>query len=275
MQSNQNIFAALWKFKGFRIFMVVLTSLIILAGATWFVFAKVLSTDTIDYPKVDHLHFRMQYIYHGNEVSLADPKYQVPYEKNQCTGGITDAPIHLHDNVDQIVHVHWQGLTGGQVLKYYGVNYIGGLDSILGYRFDELKNNPPQFVSVPVFTNSLPKPESGDQLYVYSGDKDNFTKRSTDDWLHQTLETFFGQKSLLSTGDLNQNILGGVLVNAATTDTTTTTSTTAQPTEEELKQINNFIGNVVIFVQKDEPTNDQVKQRFDNLVPLPLSTCGG
>jgi hypothetical protein len=44
--------------------------------------------------------------------------------------------------------------------------------------------------------------------------------------------------------------------------------------EEELTRINNVIGNVVIFTQEEEPTKEQVKARFDNLVPLHDSTCG-
>ena len=44
--------------------------------------------------------------------------------------------------------------------------------------------------------------------------------------------------------------------------------------EEELTRINNVIGNVVIFAQEKEPTKEQIKARFDNLVPLHDSTCG-
>ena len=45
--------------------------------------------------------------------------------------------------------------------------------------------------------------------------------------------------------------------------------------EDELKRINNLIGNVVIFAQDTEPTSEQITERFSNLVPLHDSTCGG
>ena len=45
--------------------------------------------------------------------------------------------------------------------------------------------------------------------------------------------------------------------------------------EEKLTRINNMIGNVVIFVQKDKPTDQQIKERFNDLEPLSDSTCGG
>jgi hypothetical protein len=32
---------------------------------------------------------------------------------------------------------------------------------------------------------------------------------------------------------------------------------------------------VVIFAQNDEPTDEQIRERFNNLVPLHDSTCGG
>ena len=51
---------------------------------------------------------------------------------------------------------------------------------------------------------------------------------------------------------------------------------TSQPqTEQELTELNHVVGNIVIFAQKDRPTNQQVKDRFAHLVPLPQSTCGG
>lgn len=46
-------------------------------------------------------------------------------------------------------------------------------------------------------------------------------------------------------------------------------------TEEELTRINNLVGNVVIFVQQNQPTKEQIQERFNNLVPLHESTCGG
>lgn len=45
--------------------------------------------------------------------------------------------------------------------------------------------------------------------------------------------------------------------------------------EQKLTRINNLVGNVVIFAQKDKPTDQQIKDRFNKLEPLSDSTCGG
>jgi hypothetical protein len=284
MQPNTNIFVALWKFKGFRVFCGVFFAAVIFLSTSFYTSTQILSSNNINYPTVDHLHFRMQYVYHGVSENFADSKYQEPYEKNQCSGGLTDSPIHFHDGVDQIVHVHWKQITGGQVLKYYGLNRIGGVDSFLGYRWDKLKQTY-QLSPVNIQGKLLPLPKSDDKIYVYSGDKDSFTKRAEDDWNKQTLETFFGKKSQLSAkasifGSISaqaQSILSGEIkeVTDQNTQLNELDQTQSQPTEDELKQINNFLGNVAIFVQKGEPTEEEVAAKFNKLQPLSLSTCGG
>jgi hypothetical protein len=45
--------------------------------------------------------------------------------------------------------------------------------------------------------------------------------------------------------------------------------------QQRLTRINNLIGNVVIFAQDTKPNDQQVKARFNQLVPLSDSTCGG
>jgi hypothetical protein len=285
MQSNTNMFVALWKFKGFRVFCGLVLTISIILGASFFITSKIISSDNINYPKVDHIHFRMQYIYHGAAENFADSRYQEPYEKNQCSGRITESPIHFHDNVDQIVHVHWKNITGGQVLKYYGLNKIGGLDNLLGFRWDEIRQNY-RLTNINIYGKLLPQPTAEDKIYIYTGEKGNFTKRSVEDWTEQTLEVFFNKKSQLSA---QFNILGSIEAQAQTLPKTgqvqqasnsntvldSLTENQSQPSEDELEQINNLLGNVVIFVQQDEPTEVEVANRFDMLQPLSLSTCGG
>jgi hypothetical protein len=285
MQTNTNIFLTLWKFKGFRVFCGLFLAIIIFLSASFYLTTKVLSSDNINYPVVDHVHFRMQYIYHGGAENFADSRYQQPYEKNQCTGGITDSPIHFHDNVDQIVHVHWKNITGGQVLKYYGLNQIGGVDNLLGYRWDKIKQNY-KLTAVNIHGKILPQPTAEDKLYIYTGEKGTFTKRSVEDWSKQTLEEFFNKKSQLSA---KVNMFGSIPAQAqsllsngevkqaldSNLNSDNLTENQTQPSEDELEQINNLLGNVVIFVQPDEPSEVEVANRFDKLQPLSLSTCGG
>jgi hypothetical protein len=49
----------------------------------------------------------------------------------------------------------------------------------------------------------------------------------------------------------------------------------AHSDEEHLAQLNDVVGNVVIFAQKDKPTDQQVKDRFTHLIALPESACAG
>src|SRR5690606_10352998 len=99
----------------------------------------------------------------------------------------------------------------------------------------------------------LPSVSNEEKFYVYTGDEKNYRERNFEDWKNQTLEQFFDQKS---------NFPGSV-------------SPSHETEEGKLKRLNNLIGNVVIFVQKERPTDTQIKERFDHLEPLGKSACAG
>lgn len=223
---------------------VIIVAVIAFAG---YIFA--ISPETIRSPQLEHLHFRMQVVVNGKVENFADSKYQEESPKDVCSGSLPEHPIHFHDGKDQFVHIHWKGIPGGMVMKYYGWNYIGGLNSMLGYRLDTL----PQLPTVPIHGTILPGIPSGDKIYVYTGDEKGFRARDFEEWKNQPLEQFFGQKS---------NFPGA-------------TSPKNETEEGKLKRLNNLIGNVVIFVQKDRPADAQIKQRFDHLEPLSESACAG
>ena len=271
----------------------------------------------IAYPKLDHFHFRLQYVFRGQAEDFGSPRYQVDYIKDVCSGGLTESPIHFHDNKDQIVHLHWRGITGGDVLKFYGNNQIGGLDNIMGYKLDQTLSFPPKITQIPIHSVSLPKPSQSDKYYIYTGDKNQFQKKDIQDFTNKTLEEFLGKDSKLrkefeeveklekSKTSLNPLTIQAqahsgqehkTLSEAQQHDLDTqktasekkaidqrnnqvgsnqSSSPSPTKTEEELKQINNLIGNIVIFVQESEPTSEQIKARFDNLTPLEPSVCGG
>lgn len=272
-------------------------------------------------PKSDHLHFRMQYVFRGQAENFGTPRYQVEYIKDVCKGDLTESPIHFHDNKDQIVHIHWQGITGGDVLKFYGVNKVGGLDGYMGLKLDKLFQLPPTITTLPIHGQSLPKASSEDRYFVYTGDKSKFEKKDFNQFLNQTLEEFLGKNSILrlqreelekeekkssfilnpfdsiqtlahfgenniTIGEITQHKIdlekteeGNTLAKLISGDNSSgkeaNTIITNTKTEEELKEINNLIGNIVIFVQPNEPTSEQVQARFNKLEPLSPSVCGG
>lgn len=245
-------------------------------------------------PKIAHHHFRLQLIVEGNKVNFADSGYQETYEKNICSGGLTKTPIHFHDGEDQIVHIHWADITGGEVLKYYGMNRIGGFDDTLGYRID--KSNWPEKINI----KGKVIPSSNKEMFVYTGTDDEYTKREFKDFLNKDLESFFGKKSKITeaqeaektssildnlwslkteahgNGDGHDyNVSDTAKPVALTGEPKNNSEATKTPSQEELEDINDLIGNVVIFVQDKEPNDEQVKERFDNLQVLQPSVCGG
>lgn len=240
-----------------------------------YVFAA--SPAVIRNPKLEHYHFRMQILVNGKAEDFSTKAYQTGYAKDQCNANLPEQPIHFHDNKDQFTHIHWEGMTGGMVMKYYGWNYIGGMNNALGYKLDKLTD--PQKVTT--HGNYLPAVPQGDNFYVYSGDETSHKLRSFDDWKNQDLEQFFGVTSNSPAHKINKgeqtSLLDKVFPKAYAHGTADDGDGNdgSETEKEKLTRINNLIGNVVIFVQKDQPTDQQIKDRFSKLLPLDNSTCGG
>lgn len=249
----------IWLFAG-----IVLALLIVWLGALY-----ATSPDPIRRPSFEHYHFRMQVIVDGQREDFGQNKYQAELtDLNSCNAELTEHPIHFHDRKDQFVHIHWDEMTGGLVLKNYGWNFIGGSDDSLGYRFDNLA----RIKNVPRHSSSLPTIPKGAEFYVFIGDENSFVRRSFDEFKSQDLETFFGKRSNISrdrTASYWDWLFPNALAHGGVED-----GHADLPTEE-LEEINNLIGNVVIFVQKEQPSDEQVRERFQELVPLSESSCAG
>lgn len=231
-------------------------------------------------PKLEHYHFRMQILVNGKAEDFSTEGYQTGYAKDQCNANLPEQPIHFHDNKDQFTHIHWEGMTGGMVMKYYGWNYIGGMRNALGYKLD----NPKDPQKVTTHGNYLPAIPEDAKSYVYTGDETGYQERNFEDWAHQDLEQFFGKTSNFPAHKENtgQTSLIDSLLPKASAHGGEDDGNDGEPgevaketEEQKLTRINNLIGNVVIFVQKDKPTDQQIKDRFNDLEPLTDSTCGG
>lgn len=251
------------------------------------------SPEVIRSPKMEHYHFRMQILVNGKAEDFSSKSYQTGYAKDQCNGNLPEQPIHFHDNKDQFTHIHWEGMTGGMVMKYYGWNYIGGIGGSLGYKLDDLSD----IQEVTTHGDYLPDIPKDAKFYLYTGDETGYKERSFDEWKSQDLEQFFGKTSNFPGHKINKgeevSFLDTLFPKVAAHGTPDDAdgddgadlnpgavqppSTPAVPENEEQKltRINNLIGNVVIFVQKDAPTDQQIKARFNKLEPLSDSTCGG
>lgn len=256
-----------WLKRAFIAVSLALLAVVVLA----FGYVYAASPAAIRNPKMDHLHFRMQMVVNGQEVNFGSDAFQTPYAPDQCSGELTAVPVHFHDNKGQFVHIHWANITGGIVLKDYGWNLIGGPDATLGYRLDNL----PRITRVPIHGDALPKLPNNAKFWVYTGDEHSYQTRSFEDFKKQTLEQFLGKESNFpkqTRGGLLAWLFPAASAHGGVDDGHTVIDATE---EERLTRLNNLIGNIVIFVQNEQPSDAQIKARFDNLSPLPESTCGG
>lgn len=222
-------------------------------------------------PTYQHYHFRTQILVDGKAVDFSRDEFQKEYSSTACSAEVGAAPIDFHDKMDQMTHVHWNGMTGGEFLKYFGWNLIGGNDGLLGRRYDA--GFMPS--SVKIYGKLLPSVPEKANFYVYVGDKDSYQQKNWHDFLNQDLETFFGKKSDIGH---NEEVSASGLLNwlfpKAYAHGEVMDEHPSAKTEEELTRINNLVGNVVIFVQEKEPTTEQIQARFAALVPLHDSLCG-
>jgi hypothetical protein len=224
------------------------------------------SPAAIRHPQTAHYHFRLQVLVNGAPVNFASTPFQTPLGTDVCTAALTHEPIHFHDQLDQFVHIHWAHMTGGLVLKNYGWNLISGADDTLGYRFDQL----PRLSHVAIHAPALPALPANAHFFIYTGSAAAFRERSWNDFLHQDLQDFFAAKTSARPASLLDRLIPAALAHGSEAADEATTAT-----EEQLTRLNNVIGSAVVFVQAERPTNAQIRDRFEHLVPLPESTCGG
>lgn len=249
----------------------IVAALAVLAGGTYgYLYAS--TPEHIRKPTYQHYHFRTQILVDGKAVDFSKDEFQKEtVASTTCSAAVGGIPIDFHDKMDQLTHVHWNGMTGGEFLKYFGWNFTGGNDETLGRRYDA--GVMPQ--SVKIYGKLLPALPDKASYFVYAGDKDSYQQKSWDDFLNQNLETFFGKKSNIGhSEEVTTNTVLDWLFPKAYAHGEVMDEHPSSKSEEELTRINNVIGNVVIFAQEKEPTKEQIKARFDNLVPLHDSTCG-
>jgi hypothetical protein len=229
--------------------------------------------DHLRNPAYEHYHFRTQIIVDGEPVDFSMEEYQSEYDKNSCSAEVGGHPVDFHDNVDQMTHIHWNGVTGGEFLKYYGWNNIGGIDESLGKRYDTGLLSP---TDISIYGNLLPEVSEDSNYYTYIGEENNYIKKDWNEFLSSDLEEFFGQESSIDNSVTSFNIFDWFSPKAsAHGNEVKSDHEESDLSEEELSRINNLIGNVVIFVQNEEPSSQEINDKFSELVPLHESTCGG
>lgn len=223
-------------------------------------------------PQFEHSHLRTQILVDGEPVDFAQKEFQTAYDASSCSAELTGQPVDFHDKDNQMAHIHWRNISGGEFLKFYGWNMTGGEDGSLGRRYDQGVLKPYKIATA---GNLLPPLPDNVNFYVYTGDENSHQQRDWNEFLSQDFETFFGKKSQLNT---EKSALSRILdlFNAKAYAHGNETHTEEETMDkDQLERINNLLGNVVIFAQSQQPTDEQVKDRFNNLPPLHSSVCGG
>lgn len=249
----------------------LIAAIVVLAGGIYgYLYAS--TPEHIRKPTYQHYHFRTQILVDGKAVDFSKDEFQKEtVASTTCSAAVGGVPIDFHDKMDQLTHVHWNGMTGGEFLKYFGWNMTGGSNELLGRRFDAGAMPQP----VKVYGKLLPSLPEKANFYVYVGDKNGYQQKNWDDFLNQDLEAFFGKKSNIGhPEEVTTNRVLDWLFPKTYAHGGVMDEHPSSKSEEELTRINNVIGNVVIFAQEKEPTKDEIKARFNNLVPLHESTCG-
>jgi hypothetical protein len=263
-----SLIGAFWKFTFVKIATIALLVVFSLSLIGWFLLQSVISSPHLNNPTLAHYHLRLQLIIEGNQIDFSKSEFQESYDKNNCSAQITDEPIHFHDNNKQLLHVHWQGITGGEVLKYFGLNKIGGIDGVLGYRLDSL----PKIEPISTKSSALPKPNSDSKMFIYKSKPDGFQQVSETNFLFDDLENTLKKSISRQQREANTTTSNPFFIRAYSQPQN---SIIPVELEGKLNEINDLIGNIVIFIQKTEPAESQVSEKFNNLVPLTASVCGG
>jgi len=253
----------------------VVAAILVLSGG-FYAYLYASTPSHLRNPEFEHYHLRTQIVVDGESVDFSRDEFQEEYDATSCSVELTGQPVDFHDNQGQMAHVHWSGITGGEFLKFYGWNLIGGEDDSLGRRYDQ---GLMRMHRVDTAGNLLPALPEGANFYVYVGDEDNYEQKDWETFLDEDLEEFFGKKSYLNRDEETSFNPIDLFTQKAYAHADEVDEH-SEPTEGEddearLERINNLIGNVVIFAQKQEPSDEQIRDRFNNLAPLHDSVCGG
>lgn len=263
-------------FKNFLLWLSLAVVLIVMPVLVFI--ARVYSTTPANLrrPQTANHYFRLQVVVEGETVDFGQSPYQDPGLQTQCGDSLAQRPLYASSGLDQIIHVRWAGIRGGDVLKYYGINNLGSQDGFLGYRLDESVR--PQ--KIDILGNFLPLPEEDSEYWVYTNDPAGvilYRNRTIDDFNLLDLETFLDKKSTLTQSredEAEKDRWFDPVITAFAQDEIAedpAESTSEEDEEEELPQ--DFLGDIVIFVQEDQPEIEEIIDRFENVVELPNIRC--
>ena len=198
----------------------------------------------ISFPKSTHSHFRLQIWHHGEQINFSDETFQTPYNPLVCDQNITETPIHFHDSQKEIVHLHWKGITGYDVLKNYGWNNnaFNLMKTIQGIRFDEF----PHIHVVHSQKSVLPEVKDDEDVFIFIKRGESISTLTLKEFLKTHLESYFMEEYK-----------------------------TKNNMQEHMIPDNTPLGDVLILIQSNAPTNEEVQQYLSNFHEEMSRSCNG
>ena len=294
--AKRNIFYLIW---------VLLT--IVVIGLLAFNFA---SPAHITFPSKEEQLIRFQLIIDDQQIDFAQFQFQEPNSAPLCSEELASRPFGFYQNHSQILNLHWDNVTGVEIMRNYGFNNTGPFTGYLGVRLDDF----PKISPVSVHGDFLTTPQDY-MYYVYTGNQFRYSRRDPSEFLNTSIEKFIENDSRNS----RNSWIGGVTAQAQISTnkgedlekelfletTESSTSTVAVPasdqsskdktdqkqTEVEVDNRNStlferdvtiespqtptqvtesaqdvdVLGNIIVFIQKEEPSELEVTTRFLNL----------
>ena len=185
---------------------------------------------------------------------------------SNCGLAVTEKPFYLDKDKKNVVQVRWEGMTGGELLKYYGFNYLSGLNDLIGVQY----RGP--FDIKPVRPLAVSKLTSSDLLYIYSGSDKDFKLLNSQNFLYQDLENTIKKSRLRTKREKESSKL---ILDTISVSGEESSGLTLEPqlTEGQLNDINNIVGSLAIFIQRDTPSNTDVINSFNSMERLSSESC--
>jgi uncharacterized protein YneF (UPF0154 family) len=260
LPSKQVYFSDLWKFRRFKYVAIFLIILSILFGVAGFSFVTYFSRPYFNNPVFTNYHLRLQLINNGQIVSISGQNDERTNEFKVCDLTLLNRPIYQNSFNSELFQVSWEGITGGEILKYYGLNLVGGFDDVLGYR---VKKNFGVEAIKPFQGNGISVSKKS-KVFAYFKRQDGYEKLDQLDFLFKDIELAVKKSNIrLEREHAKTPGLFGIRVFAEEKP-----KIEQQEFESKLSLDYDLIGNIVVFFEESEPTEDRIIDRFNNFIPL-------
>jgi hypothetical protein len=263
----------------FYLFWIVLVVTIV--GFLGFSFASPMS---VSFPKKETSQIRLLLSIDGNQTNFSTPQFQKPISQ-LCNQDISPYPIGAYNQSSQVLNLHWKDMTGSNILRYYGFNNKGPFKGYMGVNL----TNFPNYEAVPILGELLPAPKEDYNYFVYTGNQYSYTQRKRSEFLNKSITDLLdssnsSKNSIISINtnaqvskEKNENIDKEIIINqtppipvsSEESSQPSSIQTPAQPKPEE----DTVLGTIVVFIQKNEPTQEQVMLKFTNLEQAPVNLC--